>query len=98
MSYTFRLGAEGVDVAVLAQAEAVAGGHSDLVLSPRLEAGQLQRASILSSLQSLGGVTILCPITSLHRVQLHLSELPFLCPSHSQAKDPPDQSDDIRHH
>ena len=63
--FTFRLGTEGVDVTVLAQAEAVAGGHSDLVLSPRLEAGQLQRASILSSLQSLSGVTILCPITSL---------------------------------
>ena len=63
---TSRLGAESVDVAVLAQTEAVAGGHSDLVLSPRLEAGQLQRASVLSILQSLSGVAILSPITSLH--------------------------------
>ena len=87
-------GGEGVDVPMLTQPEAVAGGHSDLVLCPGLEAGQLEAASVHSSLRlpGLGDVGGLGPVSlhlSLGSVQLHLSELPLLRAGHSEANDPP---------
>ena len=82
-------GAEGVDVAVLTQPEAVAGGHGDLVLCAGLEAGQLEAACVLPGLGAVGGLSPVSP--GLGSVQLNLHELPLLRARHSEANNPPCQ-------